>query len=104
MQSQSVQPMAMQMVELQHGSVPNVFMAGAPGNNAVPVMDQMNDPSLQHLDPVQRRKEIKRRMKAREEAAFQDSIEHLTDIQKQEAILLRIQQKAMRKKRETRAE
>merc|ERR1719195_185174 len=97
----NINPMTMQMVELQHGNTPNVFMAGGSFNAlSIPAMDQMNDPSSlqQHLDPVQRRKVIKQRIRDQEEAAFQDSISHLTDIEKQEAILMRIQEKQQRKK------
>merc|ERR1712228_804598 len=58
----------------------------------------MNDPSLQSLDPNQRRKVIKQRLKAQEEAAFQESIKDLSEIDKQKAIYERIQSKNKRKK------
>merc|ERR1712129_125045 len=64
----------------------------------IEVADPMDDPALRTLDPAQRRKVVKQRLKAKEEAAFQDSIRNLTEVEKQEAILMRIQEKNRRKK------
>eukprot|EP00483_Globobulimina_turgida_P002185 UN02187 len=74
----------MEMVELQHSGDAYI--------------DPMDDPSLQHLDPQQRRKAIKQRQKAQDEAAFQESIKKLSEMEKQKSIYQRIQTKNKRKK------
>merc|ERR1712228_478865 len=62
-------------------------------------MVQLQQSSIYNFDdPHQRKKAIKQRIKAEEEAAFQESIRNLSELQKQRAIYDRIQAKNERKK------
>ena len=65
-----------EMVQLQHAG-------GADGlpRDAMDAMLRM-DPSLQALEPAQRRKAMKQRLKAQEEATFQESIRDLSEMDK----------------------
>jgi len=73
----------MEMVQLQSASAMSPY--------------EMDLPST-IVDPVERKRAIKQRIKAEEEAAFQESIRNLSEMEKQAAIYERIQAKNERKK------
>merc|ERR1712130_209478 len=81
MGSQQLQNHNMEMVQLQQSDPYNAYEA-----------------EFATMDPVQRKKAIKQRIKAQEEAAFQESIRNLSELEKQAAIYERIQAKNQRKK------
>eukprot|EP01084_Bolivina_argentea_P139068 244694_1 len=74
-----------------------VHVAMQPQQRMDPMQVAMNDPSLQNLDPKQRRKVVKQRLKAQEELAFQESIKNLPEFERQQAIYDRIKQNNKRK-------
>merc|ERR1711971_30477 len=88
-----------EMVKMQFGQNENenAVQLQHSGDGAMAAMLRM-DPALQRMDPAQRKKVVKQRLKAQEEAAFQESIRDLSEMEKQRAILLRIQEKNERKK------
>merc|ERR1712048_1500868 len=74
----------MEMVQLQSASAMNPY--------------EMDMQYSSIVDPVERKRVIKQRIKAEEEAAFQESIRNLSEMEKQAAIYERIQAKNERKK------